>query len=133
MENNNKIRALCSIYLDLGHEVFEEKIKKPIELYLCANSNVISMNSLNTIIANAMEKSKLGEASFYDLFSSPSSEEKICSDDTLSPICDNSNDACDPHTESIPFKISMKNIERVLNNYYFGDETVHPGDHTLYT
>jgi hypothetical protein len=53
----------------------------------------------------ALEKSKLGEASFYenDLFSSPALEEKICSDDALSPICDNSNDACDPHTESIPF------------------------------
>jgi hypothetical protein len=37
--------------------VFEEKIKKSMELYLHANSNVISMNSLNTIIANAMEKS----------------------------------------------------------------------------
>jgi hypothetical protein len=98
--------------------VFEEKIKKPVELYLHANSNVISMNSLKTIIANAMEKSKLGEASFYenDLFSSLALEEKNCSDDTLSPICDNSNDACDPHTESIPFKIPMKIIECVLNN-----------------
>jgi hypothetical protein len=27
MENNNKIRELYSIYLELGHEVFEEKIK----------------------------------------------------------------------------------------------------------
>src|SRR3954470_6987130 len=73
MENNNKIRALYSIYLELGHEVFEEKIKKPMELYLHANSNVISMNSLDTIISNAMETSKLGEASFYenDLFSPP--------------------------------------------------------------
>jgi hypothetical protein len=111
--------------------VFEGKIKKPMELYLHANSNVISMNSLNTIIANAMENSKLGEASFYDLFSSPALEEKICSDDTLSPICDNSNDACDPPTESISFKIPMKVIERVLNNCYFGDVTVHPGDHLL--
>src|SRR3954464_10354704 len=69
MENNNKIRELYSVYLDLGHEVFEEKIKKPMELYLHANSNVISMNSLDTIIANAMEKSKLGEAGFdeYDI------------------------------------------------------------------
>jgi hypothetical protein len=50
-----------------GHEVFEEKIKKPMELYLHANSNVISMNSLNTIIANTMEKSKLGEASFMKM------------------------------------------------------------------
>jgi hypothetical protein len=134
MENNNKIRELYSIYLELGHEVFEEKIKKPMELYLHANSNVISMNSLNTIIANAMEKSKLGEASFHknDLFSSTALEEKNCSDDTLSLICDNSNDACDPHTESIPFKIRMKIIERILNNCYFGDGTVHPGDHLLF-
>jgi hypothetical protein len=114
--------------------VFEEKIKKPMEPYLHANSNVISMNSLNIIIANAMEKSKLGEASFYenDLFSSPALEEKICSDDTLSPICDNCNDACDPHAESIPFKIPMKIIEHVLNNCYFGDGTVHPCDHLLF-
>src|SRR3954465_13117696 len=62
MENINKIRELYSIYLELGHEVTEEKIKKkPMELYLHANSNVISMNSLDTIIDNAMEKSKLGE------------------------------------------------------------------------
>jgi hypothetical protein len=40
-----------------------------MELYLHANSNAISMNSLSTLIANAMEKSKLGEASFDDLFS----------------------------------------------------------------
>jgi hypothetical protein len=98
MENNKKIRELYSIFPELGHEVFEEKIKKPMELHLHANSIVISMNSLNTITANAMEKSKLGEASFYDLFSSSALEEKICSDDTLSSICDNSNDACDPHT-----------------------------------
>jgi hypothetical protein len=77
MENNNKIRELYSSYLQLGHEVFQEKIKKPMELHLRANSNVISMNSLNTIIANAMEMSKLGEASFYDLFSSPALEENL--------------------------------------------------------
>jgi hypothetical protein len=97
--------------------VFEEKIKKPMELYLHANSNVISMNSLNTSIPNAMEKSKLGEASFYDLFSPPSTEEKICSDSTLSPICDNYNDACDPDTESVPFKIPMKIIYSLYMNY----------------
>ena len=91
MENNKNIRDLYEIYLELGHDVFEEKIKKPMELCLHNNgSNVISMNSLNTIISNAMEKSKLGEASFYenDLFSSPALEEKICFDDTLSPIGD---------------------------------------------
>lgn len=52
--------------------MFEEKIKKPMELYLNASSNVISMNSVNTIIDNAMENSKLGEASFYEMtFSVP--------------------------------------------------------------
>ena len=59
MENNNKIIELYSIYLELGHDVFEEKIKKPMELYL-------QVNAWNTIIANDMEKSKLGEASFYE-------------------------------------------------------------------
>jgi hypothetical protein len=97
MENNNKIRELYSIYLKLGHEVFEEKIKKPMELYLCANSNVISMNCLNTIIANDMEKSKLGEAGFdeHDLFSPPSTKEKIYFDNTIPPIYDDYNDEYD--------------------------------------
>jgi hypothetical protein len=114
--------------------VFEEKIEKPMEHYLHVNSNVVSMNSLNTVIANAIEKSKLGEAGFdeHDIFSSLALEEKICSDDTLSPICDNSIDACDPHIESIPFKIPMKIVERVMNNCYLGDGTVHPGDHLLF-
>jgi hypothetical protein len=89
------------------------------------------MNSLNTIIANAMENSKLGEASFYDLFSPPFLEEKICSDDTLSPICDNSNDACDPHTESTPFRIPMVIVEKIMDERYAGDGTVHPSDHLL--
>ena len=59
--------------------MFEDKIKKHMELYLRASSNVISMNSLNTIIANAMEKSKLEEASFYDndLFSSQLCRRKL--------------------------------------------------------
>ena len=65
MENNNKIRELYNIYLELGHEVFEDKIKKPMELYLHAISNAISVNSFNTIMANVLERSKLGEASFY--------------------------------------------------------------------
>jgi hypothetical protein len=69
----------------------------------------------------------LGEASFdgHDIFSSPALEEKICSDDTLSPICD-------PHTESVPFKIPMKIIERAINNCYLEDGTIHPGDHLLF-
>ena len=55
MENNKNMREVYSIYLELGHEVFEEKIKKYMELYFHASTNVISINSLNTIIANAME------------------------------------------------------------------------------
>jgi hypothetical protein len=92
--------------------VFEE----PLELYSHANSNVICMNSLNIVIANAIEKSKLGEAGFdkHDIFSSPALVEKICSDDILSPICDNCNDACDPRS----FKIPMKIVERAMNNCY---------------
>jgi hypothetical protein len=94
---NGKQRALY-YFTELGHEVFEEKIEKPLELYLHANSNVVSMNYSNTVIADAIKRSKLGEAGFHkhDIFSSPALEEKIRSDDTLSPICDNSNDACDP-------------------------------------
>jgi hypothetical protein len=93
MENNNKIRELYSIYLELG-EVFEDKITKPMELYLRANSNVISMNSLNTIIANSIEKSKLGEAGFdeYDIFSPPIIEEKISYDNNIPPIFDDYGD-----------------------------------------
>ena len=77
MENNNKIRELYEIYLELGHDVFEEKIKKAMENYLHDGSNVITINALNTIIANAMEKSKLGEAGFdeYDIFSPPNFED----------------------------------------------------------
>src|SRR5215216_8023804 len=111
MENNNKIRELYSIYLELGHEVFEEKIKKPMELYLHANSNVISMNSLNTIIANSMEKSKLGEAGFdeHDIFSPPSMEEQIYFDDTMPPIYDDYNDEYDI--------FSPPTIEKKINDY----------------
>jgi hypothetical protein len=95
-----------------------------MELYLHANSNVISMNSLNTIIANAMEKSKLGEASFYenDLFSPPSMEEKIYFDDTIPPIYDDYNDEYDifsPNT--IEEKINYDyNMPPIFDDY--GDE-----------
>jgi hypothetical protein len=79
---------------------FEEKIEKPLELNLHANS-VVSMNALNTII----EKCKLGEAGFvkHDIFSSPALVEKFCFDDILSLICDVYYDACAPH----PFKIGI--------------------------
>src|SRR4051812_18702766 len=76
MENNNKImRELYELYLELGHEVFEEKIKKPMELYYLYNthdsSNVINMSSLNNFDANDMQSYKLGDAMFdeEDLFS----------------------------------------------------------------
>jgi hypothetical protein len=57
--------------------VFEEKIEKPLELNLQANSVV--MNTLNTVITNAIEKSKLGEAGFvkHDIFSSPALVENL--------------------------------------------------------
>jgi hypothetical protein len=85
MENNE----FFSLFPEFRYGVFEEKIEKPLELNLHANS-VVSMNALNTVIANAIEKSKLGEAGFvkHDIFSSPALVEKICSDDILSPICD---------------------------------------------
>jgi hypothetical protein len=96
---------------------FEEKIEKP--LMLISHSNVISTNALNTVIANAIEKSKLGEAGFvkHDILSSPALVEKVCSDDILSPICDVSNDACAPH----PFKIPMKIVECAMDNCYLED------------
>jgi hypothetical protein len=80
MEN----KEFCSLFPEFR---FEEKIEKPLELYLHANS-VISMNALNTVVANAIEKSKLGEAGFvkHDIFSSSTLVEKVCSDDILSPL-----------------------------------------------
>ena len=95
MENNKNMRDLYELYLELGHDVFEERIKKPMELYMHANGNVITMDALNTIVANAMENSKLGEAGFdeHDIFSPPSIEEKIFFDDTLPPIYDDYNDS----------------------------------------
>jgi hypothetical protein len=37
-----------------------------------------------------------------------------------------------PPAQLEPFKIPMKIVERVMNNYYLGDGTVHPGDHLLF-
>jgi hypothetical protein len=124
MEN----KEFCSIFPMFVYGVFEEKIEKPMELV--SHSNVISTNALNTVIANAIEKSKLGEAGFvkHDIFSSPALVEKVRSDDILSPICNVSNDACAPH----PFKIPMKIVDRAMNNCYLGDGTVHLGDHLLF-
>ena len=98
MENNNKMRELYELYLELGHEVFEEEIKKPMELYYLHkthdSSNVTTMSSLNTFDANDMQSHKLGDATFDedDLFSPPSFDEETYFDDTLPPIYD---DYCD--------------------------------------
>jgi hypothetical protein len=102
--------------------------KKSLELY--SHSNVICMNYLNTVIANAIERSKLGEAGFdkHGIFSSLALVEKVRSDNILSPICDVSNDVCDPRSFKIPIKI----IKRAMNNCYLGDGTVHPGDYLLF-
>jgi hypothetical protein len=102
-----------------------ETYQKPLEIY--SHSNVICMNSLKTVIANAIEKSKVGEAGFdkHDIFSFPALVEKIRFDDILSPICDNSNDVCDPRS----FKIPMKIVKHAMNNCYLGNGTIHPGDH----
>ena len=71
-----------------------------MELHLHNNhaiSNVISMISLNTVIANTIENCKLGGAGFddYDIFSPPSLKEEICFDDIMPPRYDDYNDECD--------------------------------------
>ena len=83
MDNNE----LLILFPDLKHGWFDPKIKKPMEH--------VSMNTLNTIVANDMENSKLGEAGFdeHDIFSPPRIEEKIFFDDTLPPIYDDYNDS----------------------------------------
>src|SRR5829696_9552079 len=81
MDNNE----LLILFPYLRHGWFDAKIKKPMEH--------INMNALNTIVANDMENSKLGEAGFgeHDIFSPPSIEEKIYFDDTMPPIFDDEN------------------------------------------
>jgi hypothetical protein len=37
-----------------------------------------------------------------------------------------------PPAQFDPFKIPMKIVERVMNNCYLGDGSVHPGDHLLF-
>jgi hypothetical protein len=37
-----------------------------------------------------------------------------------------------PLAQLDPFKIPMKIVERVMNNCYSGDGTVHPGDYLLF-
>src|SRR3954471_17280002 len=95
----------------------KRKLKKPMELCLQANNNVINMNSLNIIIANAMEKSKLGEAGFdeHDIFSPPSIEEEIYFDDTMPPIYDD-YDIFSPPTieEKINYDYNMPPILLIM-------------------
>src|SRR5215218_10321863 len=90
MESNSE---LLFLFPELRHGLFAAKIKKPMESYLHAGNNDISMNALNTIVVNDMENSKLGEAGFdeHDIFSPPSIEEKIFFDDTFPPIFDDEN------------------------------------------
>src|SRR3954463_5790499 len=86
------MRELYELYLELGHEVVEEKIKKPMELYLHTlhDCNVTSISSLNTFDANDMRSYKFGDSTFDedDLFSPPSFDGEIYFDDTLPPIYD---------------------------------------------
>ena len=52
----------------------------------------------------------------------------------MSPIADNCNDACDifsSPTESIIFKIPMGIFERVMDDRYARDGSVHPSAHLL--
>src|SRR4051812_35829155 len=112
-----------------------ENNKKISVFYSHARRNVISVNVLNTICGNSVEKSKLGETSFYDFYNTPALVEKICFDDLISPICDSYKDGCDisnKPTESTPFKIPMKIVDRVMSNCYLGDGTINPGDHLLF-
>ena len=37
-----------------------------------------------------------------------------------------------PPVEIDPFKIPTSIVNRVMDNYYFGDGTVHPGDHLIF-
>src|SRR3954462_2415641 len=110
------MRELYELYLALGHEVFEEKIKKPMELYLHTlnDSNVTSMSSLNTFDANDMQSYKLGDATFgeEDLFSPPSFDEEIYFDDTLPLIYD---DYCD---DTYAIKNKFLQVDHDKNDSY---------------
>ena len=57
-------KELLILFPDLRHGWFDTKIKKPMEPYLHDSSNVISTNA---ITANAMKKSKLGEAGLMSM------------------------------------------------------------------
>jgi hypothetical protein len=63
MEN----KEFCSLFPEFRYKVFEEKIEKPLELNLHANS-VVSMNALNTVVANAIESLSLGKHNFSVIY-----------------------------------------------------------------
>src|SRR3954471_6717267 len=112
------MRELYELYLPLVGTVFEEKIKKPMELYYLQNthdsSNVISMSSLNTFDANDIQSHKLGDATFYeeDLFSPPTFDEEIYFDGTLPPIND---DYCD---DTYAIKNKFLKVDHAKNDSY---------------
>ena len=134
MENNKNMRDLYELYLELGHDVFEERIKKPMELYMHANGNVINMNALNTIVANAMENSKLGEVGFdeNDLFSPPGIEEKVYVDYDMPPIYDDYNDSSllVPPTMEDKFDYDY-NMPPIFDSYFveFAPTTINKNDY----
>src|SRR3954462_8239632 len=37
-----------------------------------------------------------------------------------------------PPSEIDPFKIPTRIVDRIMDNYYLGDGTVHPGDHLIF-
>jgi hypothetical protein len=55
MEN----KEFYSVFPEFRFEVFEKSLE------LISHSNVVSMNALNIVIANAIKMSKLGEAGFF--------------------------------------------------------------------
>ena len=115
--------------------------RKLMEICLHDSSNVFSINSLNTIISNAMEKSNLGEAGFddYDIFSPPSFQEKIFFDDTLSPVYDDYNDSGILVPPTIENKFychyDMPPIYDIYNNEHaiFSPSTINDKIHYGYT
>src|SRR5215212_5030960 len=130
MDNNE----LLILFPELRHGLFAAKIKKPMESYLHAGNNDISMNALNTIVVNDMENSKLGEAGFdeHDIFSPPSIEEKIYFDDTLPPIYDDYNDSSLLLPPVMEDKFDYDyNIPPIFDSYFveFAPTTINKNDY----
>src|SRR5215203_4106956 len=107
-------KELLILFPDLRHGWFDTKIKKPMEPYLHDSSNVISMNA---ITANAMKKSKLGEAGLHknNLFSSSALEEIFCSDNALSLMTHKYRGSQQSSREVLPnLLIRHKGRQRIL-------------------